>query len=63
MVTQAFADAIVAAEKIIRDAPHVRCERDLAEGLDYLGGSIRAALASAWGYERDFPYFVRSATP
>ena len=63
MVTQAFADAIVAAEKIIRDAPHVRGEQDVAEGLDYLGGSIRAALASAWGYEPDFPYFVRSATP
>lgn len=63
MVTESLAAAIVAAEKIIRDAPHVRTEQDLVEGLDYLGGSIRAALASAWGYERDFPYFVRSATP
>ena len=63
VAVEGFADAILAAEKIIRDAPHVRTERDLAEGLDYLGGSIRAALASSWGYERDFPYFVRSATP
>lgn len=63
MHTQAFADAIVAAEKIVREAPHVRSERDLAEGLDYLAGSIRAALASAWGYEKDFPFFIRSATP
>lgn len=63
VLTQAFADAVVAAEKIIRDAPHVRTEQDLVEGLDYLAGSIRAAIASAWSYERDFPYFIRSATP
>jgi hypothetical protein len=63
VVTQAFADAIVAAEKIIRDAPHVRSDQDVAEGLDYLAGSIRAALASAWSYDKDFPYFIRSATP
>ena len=63
MLTQAFADAIVAGEKIIREAPHLRSERDVVEGLDYLAGSIRAALSSAWGYERDFPYFIRSATP
>ena len=63
MLTQGFADAVVAAEKIIRDAPHVRTEQDVVEGLDYLAGSIRAALSAAWGYERDFPFFVRSATP
>ncbi len=63
MLTQPLADAIVAAEKIVRDAPHVRSEQDVVEGLDYLAGSIRAALASAWSYERDFPYFIRSATP
>ena len=63
MLTQALADALVEAEKIVREAPHVRTEQDVAEGLDYLGGSIRAALASAWGRDKDFPYFVRSATP
>jgi hypothetical protein len=63
MLTQPLADAIVEAEKIIRDAPHVRSEQDVVEGLDYLAGSIRAALASAWSYERDFPFFMRSATP
>jgi hypothetical protein len=62
-VTESLADAIVAAEKVVRDAPHVRTEQDLVEGLDYLAGSIRAALASAWGFERDFPFFIRSATP
>jgi hypothetical protein len=63
VLTQAFADAVVEAEKVIRDAPHVRSEQDLVEGLDYLAGSIRAAIASAWSYDRDFPYFMRSATP
>ncbi len=63
VLTQAFADAVVAAEKIIREAPHVRTEQDVVEGLDYLAGSIRAALSSAWGFERDFPFFIRSATP
>jgi hypothetical protein len=63
VLTQSFADAIVAAEKIVREAPHIRSEQDLVEGLDYLAGSVRAALSSAWGYERDFPYFIRSATP
>jgi hypothetical protein len=63
VLTQSFVDAIVEAEKIVRDAPHIRTEQDVVEGLDYLAGSIRAAVASAWGFERDFPYFVRSATP
>jgi hypothetical protein len=63
VLTAPLADAIVEAEKIVRDAPHVRTEQDLVEGLDYLAGSIRAAVASAWGFERDFPYFIRSATP
>ena len=63
MVTESFAEAVRAAEQIVRGAPHVRTEQDLVEGLDYLAGCLRSALASAWGYERDFPYFVRSATP
>src|SRR3954451_18025230 len=63
VLTQALADAMVEAEKIVREAPHVRTEQDVAEGLDYLGGSIRAALASSWGRDKDFPYFIRSATP
>lgn len=44
-------------------APHVRDDRDLVEGYDYLAGSIRASLQMAWAYERDFPYFVRSTGP
>src|SRR5205085_3558851 len=63
MLTQTFADAVVEAEKIIADAPHIKTEQDLIEGYDYLAGSIRASLQMAWAYQRDFPYFVRSTGP
>src|SRR5690348_327284 len=63
MLTQTFADAVVEAEKIIADAPHVRSQPDLIEGYDYLAGSIQASLRQAWAYERDFPYFTLSTGP
>ncbi len=63
MLTQSFADAVLEAEKIIATAPHVRTDQDLAEGYDYLAGSIQASLRMAWAYERDFPYFVQSTGP
>jgi hypothetical protein len=62
-ITKPFADAIAAAEQIIVTAPHVRTEQDLAEGYDYLAGSIRASLQLAWAYQRDFPFFVASTGP
>ena len=62
-LTQSFADAVLEAEKIIAGAPHVAGEQDLAEGYDYLAGSIRASLQMAWAYQRDFPYFVQSTGP
>ncbi|MCX2729225.1 hypothetical protein OOZ19_03155 [Saccharopolyspora sp. NFXS83] len=63
MLTQPFADAVVEAEKVIAEAPHIRTEQDLVEGYDYLAGSIRASLQMAWAYERDFPFFVSSTGP
>ena len=63
MLTQAFAEALAEAEKIIAGAPHIACEQDLAEGYDYLAGSIQASLRLAWAYQRDFPYFVQSTGP
>ena len=62
-LTQPFAQALAEAEQIIAGAPHVRSERDLAEGHDYLAGSIQASLRLAWAYQRDFPYFVQSTGP
>ncbi|GAB2678862.1 hypothetical protein GCM10027271_44960 [Saccharopolyspora gloriosae] len=63
MLTQPFADAVVEAEKVIAEAPHIRTEQDLVEGYEYLAGSIRASLQMAWAYERDFPFFVSSTGP
>jgi hypothetical protein len=63
MVTEPFAAALAEAEQIIAGAPHVETEADLAEGYDYLAGSIRGALQLAWAYQRDFPYFVASTGP
>jgi len=63
VLTQVLADALIEAEKVIRDAPHVRSEQDVVDGLDYLAGSLRAAIAAAWSFDKEFPYFVRSATP
>jgi hypothetical protein len=62
-LTQPFAQALAEAEQIIVGAPHVKSERDLAEGHDYLAGSIQASLRLAWAYQRDFPYFVQSTGP
>jgi hypothetical protein len=62
-LTQPLTDAIREAESIILGAPHVQSAQDLIEGYDYLAGSVRAALQAAWSYDRDFPYFFRSATP
>jgi hypothetical protein len=63
MRTQAFAEALAEAEQIITGAPHIASEQDLAEGYDYLTGSIQASLRLAWAYQRDFPYFVASTGP
>jgi hypothetical protein len=63
VATQSFAQAIAEAEEIIRTAPHVRTEQDLAEGLEYLAGSIKASLHMAWAYDRDFPFFAASTGP
>ena len=63
MLTKPFADAVLEAEQLVTTAPHVRDARDLAEGYDYLAGSIQASLRMAWAYDRDFPSFVQSTGP
>ena len=59
MLTDALAEALAEAEKLIEE----RSDEDLWEGYDYLAGSVRAALQMAWAYDRDFPYFVASTGP
>ncbi|MFE7224306.1 hypothetical protein ACFU7D_05950 [Nocardioides sp. NPDC057577] len=56
-------EAIAEAERIVRSAPHVDDERDLAEGLDYLAGLVKVALGSAWAGDPEDPYFARPSTP
>ena len=63
MLTQPFAEALAEAEKLIATAPHVKTDQDLAEGYDYLAGSIQASLHLAWAYQRDWPFFVSSTGP
>jgi len=63
LLTQPFGEALAEAEKIITGAPFIASEQDLAEGYDYLAGSIQASLRLAWAYQRDFPYFVMSTGP
>jgi hypothetical protein len=63
MLTQQLTDAIAEAEKLITAAPHIRSRQDLAEGYDYLAGSIQASLRLAWAYEKDFPAFIQSTGP
>ena len=62
-LTQPFAEAVLEAETIITNAPHIQTAQDLAEGYDYLAGSIRASLTMAWAYQRDYPFFVASTGP
>ncbi|WP_245592586.1 hypothetical protein [Actinomadura rifamycini] len=61
--TRGFAAAVAEAERVIRAAPHVRTDQDLAEGLDYLAGSIKASLHMVGAYQKDFPYFAASTGP
>ncbi|GAB3678371.1 hypothetical protein GCM10027589_48690 [Actinocorallia lasiicapitis] len=63
MATESFAAAVGEAERIIRNAPFIRTEQDLAEGLEYLAGSVKACLHLAWSYERDHPFFTSSTGP
>ena len=62
-LTGALAEAIAEAEVLITTAPHLETEQDRHDGYDYLAGLIRQAVSSAWAYDKDFPYFIRSATP
>jgi hypothetical protein len=60
--TAAFAAAIAEAEELVRGASFVKTEQDLAEGLDYLAGSIRASLQMAWAWSPAYPFFVNSTS-
>lgn len=56
--TAAFREAVAEAEQLIRNAPFPCSEQDLAEGLDYLAGSIRSALQMAFDYDLQHPVLI-----
>ncbi|WP_310961986.1 hypothetical protein [Nocardioides terrisoli] len=56
--TAAFRDAIAEAEALIRNPPFPISEQDLAEGLDYLAGSIRSSLQMAFDYDLEYPVLI-----
>ena len=58
MSLEAFRDAIAEAEELIRNPPFEITEQELAEGLDYLAGSIRSAIQMAFDYDLEHPVLI-----
>ena len=58
MSLAAFRDAIAEAEQLIRNPPFEITEQELAEGLDYLAGSIRSAIQMAFDYDLEHPVLI-----
>jgi hypothetical protein len=54
----AFAEAVTEAEKLIANPPFPVSEQDLAEGYDYLAGSIRSSLQMAFDYDLEHPVLI-----
>lgn len=57
-VTGVFAEAIREAEKLIANPPFEISAQDLAEGYDYLAGSIRSSLQMAFDYDLEHPVLI-----
>jgi hypothetical protein len=58
MSLEAFRDALAEAERLVRSPPFEITEQELAEGLDYLAGSIRSAVQMAFDYDLEHPVLV-----
>ena len=61
MYAQPLVEAITEAERLVREAPFIESDADLAEGLQYLAGGIAACVHMAFDYCRDHP-FLQSGT-
>jgi len=59
-LTRPFTDAVAEAERLVEGADFVRTDQDLAEGYEYLAGSIRASLQLAFDYDLEHPLFISS---
>jgi len=59
-LTAPLREAVAEAERLIEGASFVRTDQDLAEGYEYLAGSIRASLQLAFDYDLEHPLFINS---
>jgi hypothetical protein len=57
-ITAAFQEAVREAEELIAHPPFEVSEQDLAEGYDYLAGSIRSSLQMAFDYDLEHPVLI-----
>ena len=57
-ITEAFTQAVAEAEKLIANPPFEVSAQDLAEGYDYLAGSIRSSLQMAFDYDLEHPVLI-----
>ena len=57
-VTASFREAVAEAEKLIANPPFEASPQDLAEGFDYLAGSIRSSLQMAFDYDLEHPVLI-----
>ncbi|MFL6022120.1 MAG: hypothetical protein ACJ72O_02180 [Marmoricola sp.] len=57
-VTKPFRDAVAEAEALIANPPFEITEQELAEGYDYLAGSIRSSLQMAFDYDLVHPVLI-----
>ncbi len=55
---EAFRAAIAEAEELIRHPPFECSAQDLAEGMDYLAGSIRSSVQMAFDYDVEHPVLI-----
>ncbi|QIK75123.1 hypothetical protein [Nocardioides piscis] len=58
MSLELFRAAIAEAEALVRNPPFEITEQELAEGLDYLAGSIRSSIQMAFDYDLDHPVLI-----
>jgi hypothetical protein len=57
-MTAGFREAVGEAERLIANPPFPVSEQDLAEGYDYLAGSIRSSLQMAFDYDLEHPVLI-----
>jgi hypothetical protein len=57
-LTRQFTEAVAEAEKLVANPPFDASPRELAEGYEYLAGSIRSSLQMAFDHDLEHPVLV-----